>query len=246
MTAVTTPRLPSAETLRGAGTRVELALWRAVEAQHVAATRALVDSRAEQELLESILDAAKPPVAAACAKLDYLLFTPFRYPTTRGGSRFRARTDPGVWYGAEELRSSCAEIGYWRCRFVADSAGIKTLDAVPHTLFRAMARGLAVDLRETPLSRDARRWTDPDDYGACQALARRAREAEVVIIRYASVRDPQHAGCAAVMDCRSFVGTRGITTRQTWFLSVDAQRASWIRSGARGPGSEAFEFSYPA
>jgi hypothetical protein len=47
-----------------------------------------------------------------------------------------------------------------------------------------------------------------------------------------------------VLDCRAFVGSRGITARQTWFLSVDSTRASWIRSGARSTASEAFEFVY--
>jgi hypothetical protein len=37
-----------------------LELWRAVEAQHVASTRRLVDSNAEQEALEDILEQTKP------------------------------------------------------------------------------------------------------------------------------------------------------------------------------------------
>ena len=40
------------------------ALWRAVEAQHVASTMALVDSIDEQHVLERLLDEAKPPVPA--------------------------------------------------------------------------------------------------------------------------------------------------------------------------------------
>lgn len=223
---------------------VELALWRAVEAQHVVATRALVDSLAEQELLEYILDAHKPPVPEACAGLDYLLFTPFRYPPLHAGSRFRDVQDPGVWYGAEALQTACAEVGYWRWRFVADSAGLKLLDGVAHTLFRAMAQGSGIDLRAPPFLRTARRWMQLDDYGPCQTIARSAREAGLAVLRYASVRDPDHGGCAAVLDCRAFAGTRGITTRQTWFLSVDAERASWIRSGARASRREAFEFVY--
>lgn len=232
------------ESIAAAARTVELPLWRAVEAQHVVATRALVDSRAEQELLEQILEDAKPSVPEGCARLDYLLFTPFRYPTTRGGSRFRTRSDAGVWYGAEQLRTSCAEIGYWRCRFVADSAGLRRLEAVPHTVFRATARGSAVDLREAPWSRQAARWSDPLDYGSCQAFARQARDAGLQMIRYASVRDPARGGCAAVLDCRSFIGGRGVTGRQTWFLSVDDHRASWIRSGTRSLETESFEFSY--
>jgi len=221
----------------------ELALWRAVEAQHVVATRALVDSLAEQELLESVLEASKPPVSAPCAGLDYLIYTPFRYPPPPRGSRFfRGFEDPGVWYGAEAVRTSCAEIGYWRWRFVTDSHGLARLDGVPHTVFQAVARGKAVDLRTEPFLRDAGMWGSPGDYGACHALAKAARAAEMQIIRYSSVRDPEHGGCGAVLDCRSFSGTGGVRQRQSWFLTVDRQRASWVRSGSRTAATYEFLF----
>ena len=86
-------------------------VWRAVEAQHVAATMALVDSLEEQQALERILDDTKPPVPPAARKLHWLLFTPFRYPPPPGGSRFRGPNDPGVFYGADEIRTACAELG---------------------------------------------------------------------------------------------------------------------------------------
>ena len=225
--------------------RCELTLWRAVEAQHVVATRALVDGLAEQEILESVLEASKPRVPLACAGFDYLLYTPFRYPPPQRGSRFRAYDDPGVWYGAEALRTSCAELGYWRWRFVRDSHGLTRLDGVPHTAFQAVARGSAVDLRESPFVRDESMWADPDGYGACHALARAARMAETQIIRYASVRDPEHGGCGAVLDCRAFSGTGGIRQRQSWFLTVDRHRASWVRSGTRGGATYEFLFGGP-
>jgi hypothetical protein len=220
-----------------------LALWRAVEAQHVVATRALVDSLAEQELLESVLEASKPPVSTRCAGLDYLLYTPFRYPPPSRGSRFRSYGDPGVWYGAEAVRTSCAELGYWRWRFVRDSHGLTRLDAVPHTVLQAVARGESVDLRREPFVRDAGMWGNAEDYGACQALARAARTAEMQIIRYASVRDPTHGGCAAVLDCRAFSGTGGVRQRQSWFLTVDRYRASWVRSGTRSAATYEFLFA---
>jgi hypothetical protein len=220
----------------------ELTLWRAVEAQHVVATRALVDSLAEQELLESVLEASKPRVPPACAGFDYLLSTPFRYPPPSRGSRFRSYDDPGVWYGAEAVRTSCAELGYWRWRFVMDSHGLTRLDGVPHTVFQAVARGSAMDLRHKPFMRDENTWRDPNDYGGCQALARVARAAETQIIRYASVRDPEHGGCGAVLDCRAFSGTGGVRKRQSWFLTVDRQRASWVRSGTRSAATYEFLF----
>ncbi|MHB1869701.1 MAG: RES domain-containing protein [Steroidobacteraceae bacterium] len=87
---------------------------------------------------------------------------------------------------------------------------------------------------------DRAAWSDPSDYGAGQRLARSAREAGLRIIRYASVRDPEHAGCAAVLDCRALVG--GVRQRQTWFLTVDRQRAGWVRAG--GQRRERFELRY--
>jgi len=226
--------------------RCELTLWRAVEAQHVVATRALVDSLAEQEVLESVLEASKPRVPAACTGLDYLLHTPFRYSPPPRGSRFRSYDDPGVWYGAEAVRTSCAELGYWRWRFVRDSHGLARLDAVPHTVFQAVARGNAVDLREMPFARDGGMWGNPDDYAACHALARAARTAEMQVIRYASVRDPEHGGRGAVLDCRAFSGTGGVRQRQSWFLTVDGNRASWVRSGMRSPATYEFLFDAAA
>ena len=220
----------------------ELTLWRAVEAQHVVATRALVDSLAEQETLESVLEASKPHVPPRCAGFDYLLYTPFRYPPPSRGSRFRSYDDPGVWYGAEAVRTSCAELGFWRWRFVKDSHGLTRLDGVPHTVFQAVARGKSVDLRQEPFARDKRMWANPDDYGACHSLARAARAAEMQIIRYASVRDPEHGGCGAVLDCRAFSGTGGVRQRQSWFLTVDKQRASWVRSGTRTAATHEFLF----
>lgn len=220
-----------------------LSLWRAVEAQHVVATLALVDSRAEQEILEALLEESKPPLAPRAAGLDYLLYTPFRYPPTHYGSRFRALTDPGVWYGAEAVRTSCAELGYWRWRFVSDSRGLERLDAVAHTVFQAQAHGTAVDLRREPFARDARAWQDPQHYAPCQAFARAARAAGTRIVRYASVRDPQHAGCGAVLDPRAFGRSGRVRQRQSWFLSVDRQRAAWVRAATP---AEAFEFAFAA
>ena len=54
-----------------------LELWRAVEAQHVVATSALVDSLVEQEVLEAIRERSMPPVPMPATGHDYLLYTPF-------------------------------------------------------------------------------------------------------------------------------------------------------------------------
>ncbi len=221
----------------------ELTLCRVVEAQHRVATLALVDSLAEQQLLEELLEASKPPLPPACDGLHYLLFTPFRYPPLPYGSRFRAADDPGVWYGAEQGATAFAELGYWRCRFIADSEGLQALRSVPHTLFSATARGPARDLRRAPW-RDAGDWSHPSDYSACQAQARSARGDGLWLLRYASVRHPAHGGCAAVLTPQAFAHKNGgVQAQQTWFLHATADTATWVRS-AGGSENEALEFDY--
>jgi len=80
----------------------------------------LTDSLDEQSLLEAVLEESKPALPAAVRRLHYLLATPYRY-RPHLGSRFRAPLEPGVWYGAEALRTALAEKSYWRLRFLLDS-----------------------------------------------------------------------------------------------------------------------------
>lgn len=218
--------------------RLRCQLWRAVEAQHRVSTISLVDSLAEQAELEALLDATKPPLPAAMAGLHYLLATPFRYPPLTHGSRFRSATDPGVFYGADERRTACAELGFWRWRFLLDSPELAGIDARPQTVFKTRIDGAVVDLRTAPLNRDAATWTDPRDHSGCQSFAAIARAASVDAIRYQSVRDPQHEACTAVLKFGVF--TRGELVEQTWLLSVTRVRIFWHRDSAIH--AESFEF----
>src|SRR5260370_36528901 len=102
--------------------RLALDPWRAVEAQHRAATMSLVDSLAEQQQLEALIEASKPPIPAPALGLHWLLFTPFRYPTSQYGSRFRRPFEPGAFYPAHPRRPPCAEPG---------SCGRRVLHAAP-------------------------------------------------------------------------------------------------------------------
>jgi len=208
--------------------RASVRLWRAVEAQHVASTRRLVDNLEEQRVLEEVLDAAKPPVPPAAARLHYLLYTPFRYPAPIG-SRFRAPTDLGVFYGAESRRTACAEVGYWRWRFLKDSPALAMLGPAPQTLFQVSVRALVVDLEQKPYSRDAKLWRHPEDYTATHAFGRAAREAGVGLLRYASVRDPQPGRCGAVLDPGTFSMPRPSAPTETWLLTVTQDYAVWQR-----------------
>ena len=208
--------------------------WRAVEAQHVIVTARLTDSDAEQALLESLIDDAKPPITAKSSGLHWLLFTPFRYPPLPGGSRFRAAGNPGVWYGADARATACAELGYWRWRFLMMSPALSHLPAQPQTLFQAQIKARTVDLTRGRLASSRAQWTNPNDYSACQSVARLSRAKSAAVIRYESVRDPEHRTCVAVLDWRAFERKRP-TLSETWLLAVDRERVVWAATDPLAP-----------
>ncbi len=205
-------------------------VWRMVEAQHVVATAKLVDTRAEQELLEEILEERKPPVPGEAAALHYLLFSPFRYDTRPpAGSRFRGINDPGVFYAAERVRTAAAEVAYWRWRFLQDTAGLTRLQPCPFTAFSVPIRTTCIDLRDPPFATDAALWQHPTDYNATQAFGRTARDANLGAIRYQSVRDPDPHYCMAILTPRAFAAKKPDAAMQTWVLTISTEEAIWIR-----------------
>ena len=208
------------------------AAWRMVEAQHIASTMKLVDGQAEQDLLESLLEESKPAMPATVAGLDYLLATPFRYPTRTAGSRFRSVTDPGVFYGAESERTAGAELGYWRWKFLMDSPELTSLAPIAHTAFRAFIKARSIDLRSPSFHANAKHWRHPTDYSATQALARQARASAVEAILYTSVRDPEPAWCVALLTPTGFAKPKHDAATHTWFLSVDRHAVTWRRDKA--------------
>jgi hypothetical protein len=210
----------TADTVEAAARNLSATPWRIVEAQHRVPTMRLVDTLDEQRVLEDLLEASKPPLPAEAAKLHYLLATPFRYPAPPPvGSRFRGIGDPGVWYGADVVETALAEVAYWRLRFLADSPATPDLLPVPHTAFRASVAGSAIVLSQPPFDRQRRQWEDPASYDATQALARVAREAGIVLIRYRSVRDPGHRAAHAVLTPKAFRKSAPLE-QHTWLIKV--------------------------
>jgi hypothetical protein len=199
----------------------------------------LTDSLEEQALLEAVLEDSKPALPAPVRRLHYLLATPYRY-RPHLGSRFRAALEPGVWYGAEALRTALAEKSYWRLRFLLDSPGTPDLKPVPHTAFQATVRSRAtLDLMRTPFVRERTAWTHRLDYRNTQSFASLARTVHIELIRYESVRDPEHAACVAVLDPVAF-GRGQPRGLETWFIAAARSR---VRCALQGSGVPQFEFA---
>jgi hypothetical protein len=233
------------DALRKAARRIGAKPWRVVEAQHRASTMRLVDTLAEQRMLEDLLEAGKPPLPAEAAHLHYLLATPFRYPAPPPvGSRFRGIGDAGVWFGATVPHTALAEVAYWRLKFLADSPATPDLPPVPHTVFRAEVGGSALVLTDAAFASRRAHWEDPHSYVATQALAQRARAAGIALIRYRSVRDPQHRSCVAVLTPKAFRLGEPLE-QHGWLVKVTRARVlAETQSGAERIAFEAAELGF--
>jgi hypothetical protein len=202
---------------------------RVVETQYVASTLRLVDSAEAQAVLEAALEASKPPVPADCAGLDYLLYTPFRYPPTPWPSRFRGPSDPGVFYAAERDRTALAEVAHWRLKVLLDAVDLSGLDPTAHTLFSVVIEAVTTDVSQLRPSARRRTVLDPDDYTAAQAWGRGVRAAGYDAIRYASVRDRPAGVCWAVLAPSAFRSKPRL--RSNWSIRV-SRAGAYCRSTA--------------
>lgn len=208
--------------------------WRGVEAQHVVSTLRLVDHPAEQDLLEQLLESSKPALPLAARGLHYLLATPFRYAPPHP-SRFRLARSKGQWYGAETLQAACAEVAYWRHRFVQDSTGLSDqVLLTEHSFFQGALRGPAIDLSLPPWQQAEALWMHPTDYSATHAVATAALSHGVQWLRYASARAPgHHCAVALLPTCLSEPEGGLDRTQQTWHCKATAQRVMFTRGQQR-------------
>jgi hypothetical protein len=182
--------------------------WRAVEAQHQISTRKLVDDEAEQAVLEEVLERYKPPLRDS-GRVHYLLFTPFRYPPLRHGSRFGARHEIGLWYGAETVRTAFAEVAYYRLLFLAGTTADLTPLETDLSAFTVRVRtGQGIDLTAPPFARWERALASRTSYAATQPLGTAMRAAGVAAFRYRSARDVRGGVNVGVFTPRAFAGRR--------------------------------------
>ena len=181
--------------------RLEGHFFRVVESQFRKSTRKLVDTDDEQAVLERLIDSAKNPVPPGFEGLHYLLYTPFRHPPLRNGSRFGTRFERGILYGAKAVPTALAEVAYYRLLFLEGTrAGLGTVETAL-TAFRFGLRARrAVDLTAPPFDRYEARISSKVDYAQSQALGRDMRAAQVQAFLYVSARAPGRGINAGVFD----------------------------------------------
>ena len=167
-------------------------VFRIVESQEQIATSQLVDDFDEQALLENLLEQTKPPAPKAADKLSYLLYTPFRYPPLKYGSRFGQRYEPSLFYGSRSLTTALAETAYYRMYFwygmeiPPQSSQLTT----QHTAFTAdifTSKGL--QLQQAPFNEYQKLLTDKSSYRHTQPLGTAMRALGIKGFEFISARD---------------------------------------------------------
>ena len=207
-----------------------------MEAQFRNSTRKLVDSDSEQELLEELIDRrAKLPVPAGFEGLHYLLYTPFRHPPLRNGSRFGTRLERGILYGARELPIAFAEVAYYRLVFLEGSAadlGDLHLELTAFWFAIAAARG--VDLSQPPFRAREAQISSKTRYGASQRLGAKMRAAAVQACLYVSARAEGRRLNLAVFE-KVFRPGRPLR-EEAWSCTANRAGAEFRARSLRGPG----------
>ncbi len=197
-------------------------LVRVVECQEQIATNQLVDTLAEQSLLEQLLEDTKPPRPAGCARLHYLLATPFRYPPLLNGSRFGTRHTPSLFYGALTVPIALVEAAYYRFLFWA---GMSTPPpamklTTQHTVFGAdYSTERGIQLQRPPFDAHQASLTDPASYTQTQTLGADMANAGVAGFEYVSARNPGGGLNVALLTPEALISD-GPLYQQLWFCET--------------------------
>jgi hypothetical protein len=200
-----------------------------VEAQHQVSTRKLVDSADEQALLEELIDRVKPPDLTG-GRIHYLLFTPFRYPPLRHGSRFGSRQERGIWYGSASRRTAFAEVAYYRLLFLEGTRADLGVVTTPLTAFTVRLRSThGIDLVPPPWDAHRHAIASPVRYAASQALGTAMRDAGVELFRYPSARDPEGGVNVGAFSPAVF-GTAKPHGFETWHCTASKSRVELAKS----------------
>ena len=216
---------------------------RVVESQHVIATRKLVDSDEEQRVLEELIDRVKPPVpdGPEFAGLHYLLFTSFRHPPLKWGSRFGTVVERGIWYGSKEQATCFAEVAYYRLLFLEGSRADLAPITVELTAFVASIRAArALDLTKAPFSAHEAMLASKVSYAACHALGREMRAAGIDLFLFRSAR-AKKKGTNVGLFGPAFA-RRAPRQYEAWSCTVDRSKVELTRKNLAHRAPESLTF----
>ncbi len=176
--------------------------WRVVESQSVLTSRNLVDTVEEYNILEDMLELSKPSVDKT---KDYLIFTPFRYPPLKYGSRFGRSFESSLWYGSLDIETALSEVAYYRLLFLHHTEVDLGFINVPLTAFQALIKTkIGVDLCADPFGKYKDQLSSKNSYKYTQAIGTDMRETGVEAFVYCSARSLKEGKNIAAFSLKVF------------------------------------------
>ena len=218
--------------------------WRVVEAQHVLSSRDLVDSISEHELLEDMLEASKPPIPK---EKSYLIFTPFRYPPLRYGSRFGTVVEPSLWYGSLELETAFTEVAYYRLKFFAESSADLGSVEISMTAFKTFLKcERGVDLTQLPFAKYTADISNKYNHEHSQQLGAQMRASDVEAFVYCSARTSKESQNIAAYQPSVFQSKNRnyINNQHNWHCYTNKKIVEFTRVDYNGKKQFSFTESF--
>lgn len=177
---------------------IEAQTWRMVEDQNRSSTRKLVDTEKEHEILEQMIEEDKPYIKFyndeyAFKGLHYLLFTPFRYPPLKEGTRFGVKTERNLFYSSLELETAMYEKAFYRLSFLQSSEGNIGGKTIHMTAFKVnISTQNGIDLTKPPFKQYRDKIASATSYQDSQMLGRLMRTDKVEAFITYSARQPDN------------------------------------------------------
>ena len=208
--------------------------WRVVEAQHVLSTRDLVDTASEHDMLEALLETSKPFIHK---DKNYLIFTPFRYPPLKHGSRFGRMFEPSLWYGSLQLETAFAEVAYYQMLFHKNtSAQLDYIEMALTAFNTSLKTQHGIDLTEAPFYPYTHNISDKHSHVTSQMLGSLMRESQVAAFIYFAARTqhPSKNVAAFTPEVFSKKHNQYVFHQQTWTCMASTHTVEFTRMDVSG------------
>lgn len=208
--------------------------WRVVEAQHILSSRDLVDTIEEHDLLEELLEESNPK---SMLLKNYLIFTPFRYPPLKYGSRFGQTFEPSIWYGSIEIETAFSEVAYYQQQFLHDTkANLDYIELVMTAFNAKIETKYGLDLTSKPFSDYHEYISAKNNYATSQLLGTLMREAGVEAFVYFSARSANLAKNIGAYTSDVFKPVKNlyVFNQQTWKCISSKHSVEFTRIGSEG------------
>jgi len=224
---------------------IECSAWRIVENQNQTATRKLVDSLHEQQVLEELIENHKPKLPEICKDYHYLLATPFRYPPLQQGSRFGTRYEPSIWYGSLAIETALAEKAYYRFLLLQDSEAEYRAAPIKYSAFQIdIMTQRGTNLTYPPFSHYTATISSHHCYIDSRKLGKDMREANVNVFLFESARCPDKGINVGLFSPCGFKTKTPKEPFQTWLGTVTHSYTQIEFVRTNGLFSESKQFAY--